>query len=187
MRLSVQIEFDKTLDLETPKLSVIVGRSHKSDLVIGHDSISRKHCKIDFIKNIFYITDLGSSNGTYIDGQRLEPQIRNSFDPSQQLMLGKIECEIAESFTPINGQQKIISSDLSTNGDYTATIRISRIDLNRPAKPIKMRNAPTPKKAIKDDKKVQKPKESNGLLLKKTLTITLIALALTVAWFSAPN
>lgn len=67
MKLSVQIEFDKTLHLETPKNSVILERSPKADLVIPHDSISRQHCQIDVAKNIFYIPDPGSSNG--IGGQ----------------------------------------------------------------------------------------------------------------------
>src|SRR5688572_9309170 len=97
MKLSAQIEFDKTLDLETSKTTVIVGRSPKNDLVITHDSISRQHCQIEFVKGVFYITDMGSSNGSYIDGQKLEPNVRTPFISSQQLTLGKIECEISES------------------------------------------------------------------------------------------
>ena len=50
MRLSVQIEFDKILDLSTSKTTVIVGRaSDVADLVINHPSISRRHCKIEYI------------------------------------------------------------------------------------------------------------------------------------------
>ena len=76
MRLSVQIEFDKTLDLVTHKKIVTVGRSPKCDLVIPHESISRKHCQIEVIKGNFYITDLGSSNGVTVNGIRIPAEHR---------------------------------------------------------------------------------------------------------------
>lgn len=136
MKLSVQIEFDKTLDLETSKSSVTVGRSPKTDLQIPHDSVSREHCRIDFIKGMFYITDLGSSNGTFIDGQRLEVNQKTPVLSSSQLTIGKLDCELSETTAPIQNSDtaKIISSNVSSKGDYTATMRIARIDINKQTK-----------------------------------------------------
>ncbi|MFP5385654.1 MAG: FHA domain-containing protein [Bacteriovoracia bacterium] len=136
MRLSVQIEFDKTLDLKTTKMSVVVGRSTKSDLVIPHESISRSHCRIEFVKGIFKITDLGSSNGTYVDGNQLKPEVPTPFLTTSQLMIGKLDCELSESVelpddTPMDKTQV-----LDTAGDYTATIRMARLDLNKPVRPV---------------------------------------------------
>lgn len=187
MKLSVQIEFDKTLDLETPKTSVIVGRSPKNDLVITHDSISRQHCQIDVAKNIFYITDLGSSNGSYIDGQRLEPQVRTPFISSQQLTLGKLECEITDSSAPTDSNAKVLSSGPSSKGDATATVRLSRIDLNRPAMTPeleKKKKLKGPRNPVTMDEADDTPDPKKS---KKGLIILVLILALAAAWFLAPG
>src|SRR5690606_42055685 len=76
MKLSVQIEIDKAMDLETPKKKVTVGRSSGNDLVIAHNSISRNHCTIEETGDGFFITDLGSSHGTIIGEQKLISQKR---------------------------------------------------------------------------------------------------------------
>ncbi len=169
MRLTVQIEFDKTLDLETFKNSVTVGRNPANDLVIKHDSVSRTHCRLEFQKGVFYVTDLGSSNGTFLDGEKVEPEKRTAFLSTQMLTIGKLDCEVKESTAPQSAPEaKVVSSELSTKGDYTATMRIARINLNRgpgaaeagkKLKPKGPRNPITdelqnPKTAKKDNKKL---------------------------------
>ncbi|MCM1540560.1 MAG: FHA domain-containing protein [Blautia sp.] len=48
---------------------VIVGRnSFFSNLVLEDDAVSEKHCEIELLNGKVYIKDLGSSNGTYVDG-----------------------------------------------------------------------------------------------------------------------
>jgi pSer/pThr/pTyr-binding forkhead associated (FHA) protein len=132
MRLSVQIEFDKTLEIETPKSDVIVGRTQTSDLVIPHESISRNHCRIEAVKEKLFITDLGSSNGTYIDGKKLPPQKRTPFLSSSHLKIGKLECEL--SFQGLNNEAlaRAESIKAQVNKNATMTMRIGRLDLNNP-------------------------------------------------------
>lgn len=187
MKFSAQIEFDKTIDLEISKTSVIVGRSPKNDLVITHDSISRQHCQIELVKGVFYITDLGSSNGSFIDGQRLVPNVRSPFISSQQLTLGKIECEISENSAPTESNAKIVSSQVTARGDATATIRISRIDLNRPAMTPELEK----KKKLKGPRNpVTMDDEDDKIVIQKsrkpTIVLGMIVL-LAAAWFLAPG
>ncbi len=153
MRVSVQIEFDKTLDLATDKTCVIVGRSPKCDLVIPHEAISRQHCQIEFIKDRFYITDLGSSNGITIDGKKIPPNTKVPFLSTSQLTLGKLDCEISQSVTPNETSPKIISSTVADSGDFTATMRLSRIELNRPSITLELEK----KKTIQKSTKVRNP------------------------------
>lgn len=51
------------------KRSVIIGRSDADgiDISISIDTISSKHAKIEYKDNSFYLTDLGSKNGTYLN------------------------------------------------------------------------------------------------------------------------
>lgn len=52
---------------------MIVGRSAANcNLAITTDNaVSEKHCEISLEDNRFYITDLGSSNGTFLNGERI--------------------------------------------------------------------------------------------------------------------
>ena len=47
------------------------GRSSPADIVLPHKSISREHCIIGLANDELLVTDLNSTNGTYIDGVRI--------------------------------------------------------------------------------------------------------------------
>lgn len=132
MRLSVQIEFDKIQDLYTKKTSVIVGRAADvADLVVGHSSISRRHCKLELIEKELFITDLKSSNGVMINGERIPPMVKTRIPAKATVHIAKLECEISDQNRVIDasGITKIQSQEI--NPDFTSTIRIARIDLEK--------------------------------------------------------
>lgn len=54
--------------------SLIVGRSSENcDIVIDYDkAVSLRHCRLMYIKEKFYLEDLKSSNGTKLNGMKLE-------------------------------------------------------------------------------------------------------------------
>lgn len=56
---------------------IIVGRSTAScNLAITTDNaVSEKHCEISLEDNRFYITDLGSSNGTFLNGNKIHSTV----------------------------------------------------------------------------------------------------------------
>lgn len=68
------------------KRAIIVGRDKGVDLQLDQSSVSRRHAQIECDRsgNLF-VTDLQSSNGTYLDGVRLTPQERVLWKPSQYL------------------------------------------------------------------------------------------------------
>jgi hypothetical protein len=130
MRLSVQIEFDRILDLEFQKTSVIVGRSEACDIIIPHKGISRRHCKIELEDNKFYITDLDSSNGVFINGQKIPPNERLPL--TADFSLGKLDCEIGKKpRVARDNTDNIVSTTVDDARDYTQTIRLARLDINR--------------------------------------------------------
>ena len=51
--------------------SLKVGRSAPADIVIAHKSVSREHCSIGLANDELLVTDLNSTNGTYIDEVRI--------------------------------------------------------------------------------------------------------------------
>ena len=54
----------------------VIGKSaDKVDgLITFNKAISRVHCKVAYQSGNYYIIDLGSANGTYVNSKRLQPQ-----------------------------------------------------------------------------------------------------------------
>ena len=48
-----------------------LGRSAPAEIVVPHKSISREHCIIGLANDELLVTDLNSTNGTYIDDVRI--------------------------------------------------------------------------------------------------------------------
>jgi pSer/pThr/pTyr-binding forkhead associated (FHA) protein len=54
------------------RLPMTIGRGSKADLIISHPTVSREHCKLTEIKGELLVTDNGSSNGVFVDGEKIE-------------------------------------------------------------------------------------------------------------------
>lgn len=64
---------DRAFILSKPQITL--GRSPiKCDVIIeGNESISKHHADIIMLNGKYYLSDAGSTNGTYLNGERLEP------------------------------------------------------------------------------------------------------------------
>lgn len=54
------------------QVAIVVGRDTEADIVIDNPSVSRRHAEIRQEGGGWVVEDLGSSNGTFLRGQRLE-------------------------------------------------------------------------------------------------------------------
>lgn len=64
----------------------LIGRGEDCDLCLHDPEISRHHCLLRFRGSEVVLSDLGSSNGTYINGHRLLSQIK--LNTGDELSLG---------------------------------------------------------------------------------------------------
>ncbi len=74
------------------KKSICVGRETSVDLIIEDRSISRKHMQIELIDGRTYVTDLESSNGTFVNNEKIstKTEVRNQ----THIRIGKIIIQI---------------------------------------------------------------------------------------------
>jgi hypothetical protein len=55
-----------------PNKQVVIGRSSELDMVLVEDMVSRKHAKITCQEGKVFIEDLGSTNGTFVNGEKVK-------------------------------------------------------------------------------------------------------------------
>jgi serine/threonine protein kinase len=75
------------------KESLILGREKDCNIVFSNDTVSRRHCLLDIGLLSVTVRDLGSSNGTYLNGEIIGQHDELSIKTGDCLKLGP-DCEI---------------------------------------------------------------------------------------------
>jgi DNA-binding NtrC family response regulator len=76
---------DKGRALRIEKEEVHIGNAPSSDLVLTDPTVSRAHCSLRVSPDGYLVTDLDSTNGTFLDGRRIQ---RVYLGPGDTLHLG---------------------------------------------------------------------------------------------------
>ncbi|WP_437878707.1 sigma 54-interacting transcriptional regulator [Sorangium sp. So ce513] len=72
-------------------VGVVVGRDPTADVAIPERSLSRRHARFTFQRGDVLVEDLGSTNGTFLSGQRVE---RGVLKPGGEVALGEITASL---------------------------------------------------------------------------------------------
>ncbi len=83
--------FYEGLEVPVDREWMVIGRGRGADLVIAEPTISRSHAAVGYDGDGFFVQDLGSTNGTRVNGNR-EPQMRLA--SGDQVQLGKLQLQI---------------------------------------------------------------------------------------------
>lgn len=87
----VPVNQGKPIVLDKP--IVLVGRHPDCDAVLLNSrKISRKHCAIALVNNKFVVRDLGSMNGVWVNGERVETQSPVEF--GDELIIGDVAFQL---------------------------------------------------------------------------------------------
>lgn len=84
-----------TGEVELTAERMSLGRADDNMIVIAHDSVSSHHGEVGIENNAWVLTDIGSTNGTKIDGQRVE---RLELAHGGTFTLGHVECVFIGDF-----------------------------------------------------------------------------------------
>jgi len=83
---------------------VVVGRAQECELSFSYDRLSRRHAELKLVNNTLLVKDLESSNGTFVNGKRvdsvrLQPGDTLSFDKLSFTVVGPSEAESRLGFS----------------------------------------------------------------------------------------
>ena len=92
------------LDL-VPGRSISVGRSGSNELVVDDNSVSKTHASISLSEGSLLIADTGSTNGTFLNGERIAYGKAVKIDETDKITFGSIDVwfEKVEPETPNQG------------------------------------------------------------------------------------
>jgi pSer/pThr/pTyr-binding forkhead associated (FHA) protein len=75
----------------TLQLPAVIGRSRQAELAVVHPMVSRRHCELLEADGRLVLRDLGSLNGTTVDGEHVK-EVR--LDPDSEFSVGPLSFRV---------------------------------------------------------------------------------------------
>ena len=70
----------------------LIGKQENlSDYVLSRNTVSRLHVRIDQEEDRYYLTDLNSTNGTWVNGRKLEANERTELAAGDEVSIAELK------------------------------------------------------------------------------------------------
>lgn len=80
-----------------PAMGVVrVGRATDNEISIDNQRVSRYHAQLRWVESSWLVYDLDSTNGTFVDGERVEPTQPRILGAGTQLRLGDHDLDVVQ-------------------------------------------------------------------------------------------
>lgn len=106
----------RTESVEVNKALFTLGRSVDCDVSLADPNISRLHATIEVKNNTIFINDANSSNGTFLNQDRLQPKIQVQLNPGDTVRFGKSNIDLRVEFV------EPVMVPLSQTENYSAPV-----------------------------------------------------------------
>lgn len=90
VKLIVRWMGGSTQDYQITKQTATVGRAPGNDIVVNHPAVSGRHLSLDLVPGAFTITDLNSTNGTLVNGQRIPSGTPHRINMGDAIRIGDL-------------------------------------------------------------------------------------------------
>jgi hypothetical protein len=85
-----------------------LGRAEDNHVVISHASVSSHHCELEISENQILIRDLGSTNGTFLNGQSVQSAV---VPEEHTLVLGSVTVSIERPAAQVSVPQLTVKAE----------------------------------------------------------------------------
>ncbi len=85
--LIVRSGFYAGLEVLLDRERLVIGRGRNADFTLAESTISRAHAAVGFTTDGYYVEDLDSTNGTFVNGARVQRQLLKRDD---EIQMGKL-------------------------------------------------------------------------------------------------
>ncbi|MGH9752740.1 MAG: adenylate/guanylate cyclase domain-containing protein [Blastocatellia bacterium] len=99
----VQTEDGRNYTFDLDKAEVTIGRDQKSDLILDDSRVSRYHAVARKTAEGVTLCDLWSSNGVYVNGRRIQPDVDFDLSDNDQIKIGSYTL-VFQSVDPLRTQ-----------------------------------------------------------------------------------
>ena len=89
--IRVMAGFYEGLEVPIDRDCVVIGRGKGADVMIAEPTMSRAHAALGCEGPDFFVQDLGSTNGTLVNGDRFEKTVLRDGD---EIQLGKLRLRV---------------------------------------------------------------------------------------------
>jgi serine phosphatase RsbU (regulator of sigma subunit) len=98
----------------------VLGRAPECQIQLDSNMVSRRHAQVTRDKDAYFVEDLGSGNGTFVNGKRIDE--RTALKANDRIKLGPILLRFEPGTGSATSVEKDLSSSVEISGDVTATI-----------------------------------------------------------------
>jgi len=133
-KLIVKLKDQSSRTIDIVRDSFTIGRKPDNDLPIDDHTVSGHHAKITKVQSVYFLEDLKSTNGTSLNGKRIE---RAQLHDADVVTIGQhriifqdnAPAPVASSSEPLNLDQTMVLSSKDTRGGQStpkATVLVTR-------------------------------------------------------------
>jgi pSer/pThr/pTyr-binding forkhead associated (FHA) protein len=108
------VPIDNAPAIELEKELTLVGRTEDCDIRIEHKSVSKLHCVLVKTDGLILLRDLGSTNGTRVNGQRIR---RAALLPNDHLAIAAFRYKVKFGDVPDDSDEADIHEPIDANRD----------------------------------------------------------------------
>lgn len=186
MRLEVLVESEDPKIFPLNQSEILIGSGDICDIILDADGISRKHVKVLTMADQFFVVDQGSTNGTYINEERLIPGRKTDFTSYFPVRLGDkvfltllsdeeaADSDLSSFAKKMEEHQRTVILDSSDSSDSTRAFSVNQ--LNKTSKTLELQQAKKSRSAAVKKKAAvtQNKNEKSGMGLSLIFILILI-------------
>ena len=90
--------------------SITIGRTSDNDIVLDDNMVSRHHARLELQANTYVLTDLGSANGTWVNGRRISAPV--SLQANDSIRFGKVSVFVFSAQPFLGGDETFMAQDI---------------------------------------------------------------------------